>query len=213
MKHIIIIGIVLLTLVGCTSTTSIEVDIIESIGGNETIEGGAGNGELIVATFADPGLEAAIKEAVNKDILSLDDVSALDTLFAYGRGIGDLTGIDQCVNIVCLYMWQNELMDISPLRSLNLSILNLWGNHISDINFLSGMDNLMALDLEGNEISDISVLGTLTHLRHISLKSNLITEVPDFSLLTDLQTLDLRGNQITDTSFLRTLPETVEVQL
>ena len=55
-----------------------------------------------------------------------------------------------------LYLSENQIIDISPLSSLNnLTSLNLSENEISDISPLSFLTNLTKLDLEGNQISDI----------------------------------------------------------
>ena len=54
----------------------------------------------------------------------------------------------------------------------NLTCLYLFSNQISDISALSGLNNLKHLFLYSNQISDISALSGLTNLETLYLKDN-----------------------------------------
>ena len=73
--------------------------------------------DTIPVTFPDANLEAAIREAINKPQGSIypSDLGALTALDARERGISDITGLEYCVNLQVLYLWENNISDISPL--------------------------------------------------------------------------------------------------
>ena len=68
-------------------------------------------------TFPDPNLEAAIREALNKQegAITDGDLAGLTELDASERGIIDLTGIEYCTNLQTLTLRGNQISDISPL--------------------------------------------------------------------------------------------------
>ncbi|GAI54387.1 unnamed protein product, partial [marine sediment metagenome] len=110
------------------------------------------------ATFPDPNLEAAIREAIDKPegpILT-SDLEGLTRLWVVERmDITDFTGLEHCSNLTELNLYGNFMSDISPLASLtNLVWLGLHVNKISDISPLASLTNLTALNLDFNEISD-----------------------------------------------------------
>lgn len=75
-----------------------------------------------VVEFPDANLEAVIREAISKptgDILRSDLVGAgFDQLFAESRGISNLTGLEHCTDLYVLYLFDNNISDISVLASL-----------------------------------------------------------------------------------------------
>jgi hypothetical protein len=112
-------------------------------------------------TFPDANLETVIREAVDKPSgpISVSDLESLVMLEAPGKGISDLTGLEYCLNLQYLGLWDSNISDISPLAGLiNLQGLELDGNNISDISALAGLNNLIWLYLYTNNISDISAL-------------------------------------------------------
>ena len=126
----------------------------------------------------DVNLRAAIEETLSKaagDVITVEDMATLTTLWAYNRDITDLTGIEHAVNLEELSLLENLLSDISPLaeltelQELNLGSLNPGHNRISDISSLAGLTELRGLDLRGNPISDISPLSGLINLENLQL--------------------------------------------
>ena len=180
-----------------------------------------------VVNFPDPGLEAAIREEIGIPTGDIQDsdLTGVTHLSASERGISELEGIQYCVNLVYLDLWDNRIDDISALSTLTtLEYLDLWDNQIDDISALSTLTTLEYLDLEGNQIViipdlsdltvleelyldgnqviDISALSDLTSLRRLSLDDNQIVDISPLSGLTDLVYLYLQGNQIFDISAL-----------
>ena len=191
-----------------------------------------------VVNFADPNLEAAIRDAIGKptgDILQ-SDLDTLLTLDASTRGITNLTGIEHCTSLIILSLHTNQIGNISPLAGLtsltelvlrnnqisnvsplaslaNLTHLRLDNNQISDISPLAGLTNLTDLRVYGNQISNISPLAGLNNLAELFLADNQIGDISSLSSLTSLTDLDLGDNLISDTSPLAGLTNLTSLSL
>ena len=184
-----------------------------------------------VVTFPDPGLDAAIREAIGKlagDILDIHLVG-LTFLDANSRNISSLEGIRHCADLEKLLLRGCAIADLAPLLSLDelqwldlsdnkhvdfgvLSRLSqlteLWlaGNEIVDISALKGLTNLRTLYLSDNNIVDIAALSGLTNLWLLGLEDNCIVDICELSGLANLEMLILGNNDISDINALATLP-------
>jgi internalin A len=156
-----------------------------------------------VIDFPDTNLELAIREKLNQPNGSIYK-SALLTIYdlwAEGRGIVNLTGIEHCANLRGLSLIGNEISDINALSGLvKMKNLNLIINQISDISPLADLTDLEQLHLGQNLIEDISAIAGLVNLEHLRLHYNQIDEVGSLSGLINLNNLDLTGNEISDIS-------------
>ena len=167
-------------------------------------------------TFADPSLEAAIREAIYipERPLYPSDLKGLTSLHAYHKNISDLTGLEYCTSLTALDLRWNQISDISPLANLtSLTFINFWENQISNISPLANLTNLTELYLLHNQISDISPLASLTNLTGLRLESNQISDISLLANLTNLTWLYLESNQISDISPLANLTELTELGL
>ena len=73
-------------------------------------------------------------------------------------------------NITILYLYNNELTDISEIKRFkNLERLYINNNKITDISVLEDLTKLKTLDLSYNNIKDISVLENLTKLKELGI--------------------------------------------
>ena len=163
--------------------------------------------QLEVVSFADPNLEAAVRDALDKPSGDLyrADVNSLVFLQASNRGITDLSGIENCVHLTDLRLSDNDITDFAPLTQLpRLETLHLIGMGLIDIGFLATLTTLQELQLQQNQISDLSPLEDLTHLYDLYLRDN---QISDLSPLVGLGIgyLDLRDNQVSDLSPLASL--------
>jgi len=169
-----------------------------------------------VVSFPDPGLEAAVREAIAKptgDIYDTDLVG-LTFLDARGRSISDLEGIQYCVDLTNPLLNNNQISDIAPLAGLtNLTTLELGGNQISDISALAGLTSLTSLNLIYNQISDITALGSLINLETVILVDNQITNITALSGLINLSDVGLAENQIADITALAGLSSLATLHL
>ncbi|MCL0033828.1 leucine-rich repeat domain-containing protein, partial [Thermodesulfovibrionales bacterium] len=131
--------------------------------------------------FADPNLEAAIRERLGMEPHVPIYPSHLVQHFrgwhaflsAHNRNISDLTGLQYARGLERLFLRWNQIADLSPLsRLLKLEELLLDGNQVTDLSPLSGLVNLQRLGLIDNQITDISPLLGLVNLQRLDLRGN-----------------------------------------
>lgn len=103
--------------------------------------------------------------------------------FTEGRsgGIKSLEGLEYAVNLKILYLGNNEVTDLTPLKGCkNLELLELNDQYLFEKN---------------QYLTDITPLGELVNLKKLVLKNNKIEDVSSISKLTKLEELDLYGNR------------------
>ena len=155
----------------------------------------------VVVSFPDPGLEAAIRDAIGKPTGDIHDtgLSGLTELSASDRGITSIEGIENCTDLERLYLNGNHISDISLLAGLSkLEHLWLQDNSLVNLSALSSISSLRVLRLSGNAISNVSPLAGLTSLEFLYLDDNLISNIAPLAALSSLFKLVLWGNQISD---------------
>jgi hypothetical protein len=182
---------------------------------------------LLLATFHDHNLEAAVGEAIGKPegIIYTSDLERLRSLDASDRNITDLSGLEYCTALTELWLDDNKIGDITPLSHLtNLELLNLNGNQVDDISALSHLTNVNYLYLADNEISDITSLSNLVNLgKHrmffippsedLDLSNNQISDISPLSNLTGLEWVILDDNSISDITPLANLTNLTKLSL
>jgi internalin A len=182
---------------------------------------------LLLATFHDHNLEAAVGEAIGKPegIIYTSELKGLTSLDASDRNITDLSGLEQCTALTELWLDDNKISDITPLSHLtNLELLSLNGNQVDDINALSHLTNVNYLYLADNEIGDITSLSNLVNLgKHhfvsippsedLDLSHNQISDISPLSNLTGLKWMVLDDNNISDITPLAKLTNLTKLSL
>ena len=93
--------------------------------------------------FADPALKAAVEEALGVPDPTPGAMLRLSSLTVENQGIVSLAGLEYVMNLEILRLRHNQISDVSPL---------------------AGLTQLDALYLSGNQISDVSPLAELTRL-------------------------------------------------
>ena len=159
------------------------------------------DGSFPIVVFPDPNLEDAIRQAIYKPTgpICAPDLYNLTELYAHGRHIAPLAGLEHCTNLQALTLSDNEITDISPLANLtNLRWLDLHGNRISDVDPLAELTNLEILYLGDNQIIDLRALSELTSLQGLDLGTNQIADIAALSNRTNLHWLFLNDNQISE---------------
>lgn len=152
---------------------------------------------------------------------ALPDLAAVVWLDVAQMGIGDLGGIERCINLVDLNLGKNEISDVTPLAELpKLVRLNLSGNRVSDLSGIEACVDLRSLKLSKNRISDLTPLAGLTRLVSLDLDKNRITDLGPLAGLSasyvhrdyiwpkeiGLRILNVSGNQIEDLTPLGNFP-------
>ena len=155
--------------------------------------------------IADPNLERAIREELGLPVevpITQLVMNQLTRLRASQSQISILTGLEHAVNLKMLSLWGNPISDLSPLANLTqLRGLDLGGCQVSDITPLANLTHLEWLTLHWNHlIVDISPLANLTQLTQLRLTGNRIVDVSPLSNLTMLEELWIANNYIIDFS-------------
>src|SRR6266540_1495842 len=99
-------------------------------------------------SIPDPGLNAAIREALGKPIGSLteQDLLGLTNLNARNRNVSSIVGLEAARNLVSLDLQINHLSNVALLGALtNLSTLDLSVNPLFNFSLSNGLTNLTSL--------------------------------------------------------------------
>jgi Leucine-rich repeat (LRR) protein len=174
-------------------------------------------------TFADTAFERVIRFYVGKPTgpVLRSDMLPVWSINASGQHIHELSGIEHCINLHSLQLWNNSVDDLTPLAGLNklrvlkvgyngltdigalaplihLDTLHLNANSITDLSALAGLDSLSELVLTSNAIWNTAPLAGKTTIRHLALDNNQIVFVNPLYNLTGLENVRLSNNQIDD---------------
>ncbi len=179
-----------------------------------------------IVVFADPVLEARVREAMNKPeeditISEAEAVTELQLSTDYtpsepeeGTIITDLSGLEYFTNLENLELHFHAVTDITPLAGLTkLHSLSLGGNPVADITPLSGLTNLEWLTLFNCQAQDYTPLANLTMLGGLLLEYSTISDVSMLSGLTQLWWLGLSNTPVSDVSPLAGLVNLTKLQL
>ena len=186
--------------IGCSSNTS----PVASYSASKTADADTAPASSVF-TIPDAKLKSAIRTALGRpasdstSAITESDLASLKALTAKGKGIVNLLGLEQAVNLEYLNLADNSITDLSPLVALSkLKYLYLESNSIADLTPVVGLPKLEDLRLTTNSITDISVLtgsfAYLPKLEYLYLASNSITDLSPLADLPKLKRLTLGGN-------------------
>jgi internalin A len=155
-------------------------------------------------SFPDPGLEAAIRCTLGlagPGPLTSFDLERLTCLWACGRNISNLTGLEFATNLTDLYLNDNSVSNIANLQGLgSLRSLELDKNCIASLSPLAWLTNLTCLVLGSLPVADYSPLACLTNLTMLTVREGTMISLTNLQNLTRLTSLKLWQNGITDIS-------------
>ena len=123
-------------------------------------------------SIPDPGLKAAIREALQKPIGALTEQDLLGLIFldASSRNISSVEGLEVARNLVSLDLFQNQLTNFTlPNGFGNLVLLDLGFNSLSQCSIPDGLTNLDTLFLEGNLLTSFILPAGLNALTTLDL--------------------------------------------
>ncbi|MDE0397705.1 MAG: leucine-rich repeat domain-containing protein [Candidatus Poribacteria bacterium] len=157
----------------------------------------------------DPGLRAAIAEALNKapaDTITAAEMATLQELFAGDKNISDLTGLEFAKNLIELSLQDNPLSNLSPLASLTkLRVVSFQDTEVADLSPLSGLQALEVIDASATRIRSLAPLAGLKNLQKLDTVGADITDLSPLAGLTKLTRLRLYAIKATDLSPLKGL--------
>ncbi|MDC0374541.1 hypothetical protein OAN00_03100 [Pseudomonadales bacterium] len=177
------------------SASGVQVSEIESIHCNPVITTLAG------LEYFTSLRSLAIDNAVSTDLSNIrviDDFSA--NLFS------DLSPLAELTRLESLSLYNAQITDVAPLSNLtSLTSLNLSLDReaatlarIANIDALSGLVNLQILKLNHQSVSDISALADMAGLNDLQLWDNNVSDLSVLSPDAPLQILYVAGNPITN---------------
>lgn len=192
-----------------------------------TVLGYTITGIIEQVSFADPAMEAAIRELIgardgeavytNKlwditeftvpdataDYSDLSLMPYLETLIIHGQSLDSLSYLSSLASLKVLDLTgcRFPAEDLSVLASLPaLSDLTLAECGLSTIAGLSGAPCLTYLDLSNNTVRNLEVLAPITTLVELLLQHNAVTDLSSLSSLGSLEKLDVSYNALTSLS-------------
>ena len=154
--------------------------------------------------FPDKALEAAVRKEVfekryNSDPLTAEDVKNISQVVGKGKGIKSLEGLQHCKVIMKLDLENNEIVDLTPIKDLNLlQSIDLASNKIESIEPLAGLVKSQYLQLSKNAIVDLEPLRKMSNLRSLYASENKIKSIEPLSALRKMWTLHIAGNPVED---------------
>jgi len=170
----------------------------------------------LVLGFADPNLEAAIRDALARPVgeVTVGDLHGLDSFSAPERGITNITELRWATHITALNLYGNQIADVASLAGVtNLTWLDLGWNQVTNAQVVAGMTQLTGLSLEGNQFVDISPVAGLVGLTWLSLYSTSLQDLAPLTRMTNLTRLYLGDNQIANVQALAGMTQLVELSL
>ena len=160
----------------------------------------------------DLNLRVVIEEELGKSPGTPITVENMKKLEIFGvppdAGVRVLTGLETATRLQSFSAWGNPVSDITPLIGLQkLHYLNLNGTRVSDLKPFANLTKLTHLFVSSNGISDISPLAGLVSLTELNLIENGISNISPLAKLTQLKRLELQSNLIADVSPLAKLTQ------
>jgi internalin A len=168
--------------------------------------------------FPDKNLENEIKanEHILGNVLYRENLEKIVDLNLENKGIENLQGIENCINLKKLIIKDNMIKSIQPIMNLkNLDILDLTGNPIESIEPIKNLINLKSLTFGQHQtgenikakITTLEPLRRLTNLEELRL-GHLKLDKIDLSPLAQLKLLkelNLQGTGISNIDVLKDL--------
>jgi internalin A len=156
-------------------------------------------------TFADPNVEAQIRDTIGKPHGDLchSDLERIESLVLNGQLVSDLSGIEECTELKALAIHMRDECDLRPLSGLTeLTSLIIYdigdGNRTADLSWVEGLTRLEYLDLVCLGITDVSPLSHLSSLSHLAIVGGRVDDVTPLAGLRSLEVLTLGSNRIAD---------------
>ena len=152
----------------------------------------------------DDNLRAAIEVALGKatgTAITVENMEGLKRLVARDRNIQNLTGLQSAINLSLLSLRNNQISDLSPIAGL-IGLHELWlnDNPVSDLSPLKKLTNLTLLNIDDTHVSNLSPLAGLINLEKLGVSTPLISDLSPLKGLKNLRELWFHRTQVSDLS-------------
>ena len=191
------------TLVQAMTTDTNETDVVVN-----TSE------DSYIILFSDPVIETITRRILNKEKgdITKDEVLSITEFpdshhYDNDKTISYLSDLKWFKNLKELYLIEENIDDLTGIEELiNLEELNINGNHITSIEQVSKLTNLVDFDCANNNIKDLSPISNLINLEILSINDNHIN-LSSLKNLTKLRKLYASSCDISDISILANLKD------
>jgi Leucine-rich repeat (LRR) protein len=142
-----------------------------------------------------------------KNLYSIEQFHNLEYLDLSSNFLYNIAGIDKLTKLESLYLNHNTISDISFLEKLNqLQTLDLaYNSNITDFTPLVNLNQLSVLNLSGTRINNINTINKITSLKNLTLKSCRINNWDGLSYLSQLEYLSVSFLQKEDLKAFKSL--------
>jgi hypothetical protein len=167
-------------------------------------------------SIPDPGLNAAIREALQKPSgpMTDQDLLSLTNLDASSRNVSSVEGLAAARNLNVLFLTSNRLTNFAlPTTVTNLTELDISLNPLTNCTLPSGLANLRKLGIEFGSLTQLTLPAGLTGLTELDLGVNVLTSLTLPPDATNLVGLSLFFNQLTNLSLPAGLTRLVALDL
>lgn len=160
------------------------------------------NSNETTVKIQDPAIEQLVCSQLNKasGYITKSEAESITQLDLSNTGVQDLSELVKLPNLVSLDLSSNQYTQITLPEGLRLETLNISGNRISDLSFVSSVPGLKTLIAEGNLIKDLSQISLCSSLTVLNLNGNLIRDIAPVASLSNLEDLSLSNNKLIDIS-------------
>lgn len=205
--------------------TVIHAVAVNDIGliSTSTIHGYTIGGVIEQVSFADPAMEAALRNAIGAntndaiftnalwdvksftvpsdaktytDLTYLPYLEVLHITDAVTGELANVAGLSYLkeLSVINGTLSEQEVEIIGKLSELERLTLSNCG--ISSISTLSNIDKLEYLDISNNTVRNLSVLSGMPNLQELYINNNAVTDLSDIASLAKLQVLDVSYNNL-----------------
>ena len=160
-------------------------------------------------------IEISSSRIIDGNLFKKKGLKNLQHLTLKGAHIFDWSDISELKELKSLILISNCIEDISFIKNLQISILDLGNNKIKDINCLKYLPNLKSLSLQQCELSNLEVLkhSNFKTLEKLFIGMNNIQNYSFLKNLRNLNTLNLFGSNLISIDFLKGLNEESIIEL
>ncbi|WP_081641012.1 ribosomal protein L7/L12 [Butyrivibrio sp. XPD2006] len=168
-----------------------------------------------------------VTDAQIENISALASLKYLKEVHLSRNNIRDISPLKGLNELQTLRLSENPIEDYSPLLSMEglqdltlaymktpldkkvignlgtVTTLNLSGNDLDEINFLTGCSALEALTVEANSIKDVSIVETFPNFFYLDADMNKITELPVLNDEYGIYSISVDYNYISNLSALK----------
>lgn len=129
------------------------------------------------------------------------NISGISSLNVKEKGIKDLTGIEDFIELISLFVHNNDLQILDISKNTKIGTLYCFGNNLTTLDLTSNI-NLVQIQCQGNKLKNLNI-NNLPKLKYLYGDNNQLKDL-DISNNTDLLVVFVRSNLISNVNLTNT---------